>query len=96
MNKDLCERQAEAFWAAKLTEARKGSGGAEGIDVFGGAKWCGAAADEQASLDVLADAGLGEVGAGDEQDAPVGDRQNVQFWASPGAQRDGVRLAFGD
>jgi hypothetical protein len=43
--------------------------------VFGGAERRGSAPDEQACLDVLADAGLGEVGADDEQDAPVRDRQ---------------------
>jgi hypothetical protein len=47
-------------------EAGEGSGGTEGVDVFGDALRRCAAADEQACLDVFANAGLGDVSAGDK------------------------------
>ena len=46
---------------------------APGEHVLGGALRGSSASDEQPGFDIACDAGLGEVGAGDQQDAPVGD-----------------------
>jgi hypothetical protein len=44
-------------------KAGQGTAGAERVYVFGGTQWRRTALDEQAGLDVLCHAGLGEVGA---------------------------------
>ena len=58
--------------------------------MLGGAYGRRSAADEKAGFDVLGDAGLGKVGAGDQQDAAVGDGQlGVHLRARLGPLRRG-------